>query len=270
MTAPQTHSVLLKPPRRNMDPQELYDFLYEMWKRTGEYTSSTPDLEGLEVNATQLNTLIDIRTDDTVQQQINTKESIANLGTMAYQNSNNILVTGGNLTGVTISDSQITIPVNSTSLDLKLSGTLFTESADVGNVGGVEADLSCFTMPANTLAAKGQFLEIVSWGLFAGSGAQKRIRLKLGATVLLDTGGGPTPSNGAWVLKSTVLTNSTTSQKVISNLFSPSTTMIEYAVSVDSTEDLSTVLDLCITGEAPNDNDIVQKGFVLEWFNSGV
>lgn len=270
MSAPTTHQVVLDPPQRNMSSEALYKFLYEVWKRTGSFNSSIPDLSGLAVNAVQLNTLIDIRTGDTVQDQLNSKENIANLKTMAYQDSDDVSITGGSIKKVTISDSTITIPVNTTFLDLKLGGTLFTNTVDVSNVGGVETDLTCYAMRPNTLASQGQFFEIISWGLFAASGTGKRIRLKLGATTLLDTGAGPTPSNGAWVLKATVLVNSTTSQKCIANIFSPATSMVEYAISTDSTEDLTTPLDLCVTGEAINDSDIIQKGFILEWFNSGV
>lgn len=270
MSAPDTHQVVLQAPRRDMTQEELYKFLYELWKRTGTYNSNVVDLNGLAVNAVQLNTLVDIRTGDTVQQQIDSKESIAKLRTMAYQDSDDVSITGGKIIQVTIADSAITIPVNTTSLDLKLGGTLFTNSVDVGNDAGVETDLTCYPMGPNTLATQGQFLEVISWGIFAASGTPKRIRLKLGTTILLDTGSGPTPSNGAWVLKATILVNDATSQKCIANIFSPATSMVEYAISTDSTEDLTTPLDVCITGEAGSADDIVQKGLIIEWFDSGV
>ncbi|NIT57595.1 MAG: hypothetical protein GWN00_15605, partial [Aliifodinibius sp.] len=60
----------------------------------------------------------------TVQQQINLKEDKSALGTMAYQNADNVNITGGALKNVAISDSKITIKAGESGTSIKLHGTL--------------------------------------------------------------------------------------------------------------------------------------------------
>lgn len=78
---------ILHPPVPEMtnNLEETYKFLLEIWKRTGGYTAFEPvDLKGLSVNADELNTLDGIRTDTTVQYQINGLGHNINLGVIAY------------------------------------------------------------------------------------------------------------------------------------------------------------------------------------------
>jgi hypothetical protein len=70
--------LILNPPTPDMlsNPNALYRFLLEIYTRSGGYTPNELNITGLKVTVAQLNTLIGIRLDDTVQEQLNSKETV--------------------------------------------------------------------------------------------------------------------------------------------------------------------------------------------------
>uniref|UniRef100_A0A6M3J257 Uncharacterized protein n=1 Tax=viral metagenome TaxID=1070528 RepID=A0A6M3J257_9ZZZZ len=88
--------------KRDLDQQFKYN--YEIWKRTGGYKSSSSDLSGLTASVNEINMLQGVRTDDLVQEQLDQKANIADLGTMAYQDSDAVAITGGTIDAADITN----------------------------------------------------------------------------------------------------------------------------------------------------------------------
>jgi hypothetical protein len=265
MSAPSKREVILQPPRPGMhqDINEFYKFSYEIWERTGGYTPAVTNLKGLEASVKELNTLVGIRTDDTVQEQLNLKADAANIGTIASQDADNVSITGGIIETTTIKKSNITVQAGDTDNDLDIGGTLHIDTTPVGNIGTGEDTLITYTMDANTLNVNGNYLEILAWGITAANANNKRIKLKVGSTILLDTGS-VAANNASWFLNVRFIRTSGSSEQAIASILSNAFT--NSSTYTDVSEDLTTNLDIFCTGEATTDDDIVQKGLLIKWF----
>jgi hypothetical protein len=144
MAAPNTHKKIIDAPdpQKMKSPRWLYQYLFDIWKRTGGETSSVANLAGLEASVDELNTLVGINRGEGVQTQLNQKENKANLKTMAYQDATSVAITGGAITGTSISQSPITIEAGTcVGCNIKLHGTLHVSMVAVGNVGSGEDKL---------------------------------------------------------------------------------------------------------------------------------
>jgi len=267
MTSSQISNIVLQPPRPSMDTNssEFFSLIYELWNRSGGYESSNPDLKGLKASVSELNTLVGVRTDDTVQDQLDTKANQADLGTMADQDADNVAITGGSIEDVTISNSNVTIRAGGSVVDIPLGGTLTVDTTSVGNVGAGEDTLITYSMAANTLNLDGNFLEIFAWGITAANANNKTIKLKFGTTTLLDTGA-VAANNANWSITSKIIRTAAATQQVISSIISDNSLIIDSSTFTASTEDLTTSLSILCTGEATTNDDIIQKGLIVKWF----
>lgn len=268
-------------PGMEKNSTELYKFLYELYVRSGGATQSAPDdLEGLAVSAKQLNTLINIRTDTTVQNQLDTKANLTGLGTMALQDANNVAISGGALssvsltssslvgttiTGSSISSSVITIPVGL--LALNLGATLAVDTTEVGNVGVGEDTLISYTLASNTLIADTQHLEIYAWGTTAANANNKTVKLYLGSTLILQSAAAAV-NNVGWSINARLVRTGAAAQQSSATLLSNNSSFAELGVFASLAEDLTADLDIYCTGEATSDDDIIQKGLIIKWFNT--
>lgn len=273
MAAPPVHQPIIDAP----DPQKLrnkgwlYKFTHDVWQRTGGQKSVIADMSGLEASVDELNTLVGIYKGETVQQQLNKKEDKANLGTMAYQDANNVTIVGGTIRNVGISKSDITIQAGGCqSCDIKLNGTLHMDMTAVGNVGTGEDTLISYTMPANVLYEDLQFLEIIAFGIVAANANNKQIKLKLGATevfaspVILTT----LPDGASWELTSRITRTGSATQKCISKMILNTKLCEACAQYVLASENTTSALNIFCTGEATADNDIVQEGLIVKWYSN--
>ena len=269
MSNSSQHSVLLQPPTPGlpMDVKDQYKFNYEVWKRTGGYNSSLTNLQGLEVSAVQLNTLIDIRTDDTVQQQLSQKANTASLGSMAYQNQNSVIITGGNISSVNISRSNITVQPGTSNNDIPIGGTLVSNTTSVGNVGVGEDTLITHLVLAASLVTTGSYLEISAWGTVAANANNKTIKLKFGTTTLVDTTA-VAANSGSWYITAKIVRVTATSQQCIASIISDNALITNSATYTDAIENLDSNLNVFCTGEATTDDDIIQKGLLIKWFKA--
>lgn len=73
----------LQPPTREMDERQQTQWDWTMWKRTGGFNSGIADFSGLEATVSELNTLVGIHTNVTVQSQIDGKQNSFGVGTTA-------------------------------------------------------------------------------------------------------------------------------------------------------------------------------------------
>jgi len=284
MSTPERHSVVLPPPQPGMhlDTKEIYKHLYEIWKRTGGYESQIPDLKGLKASVNELNSLIGIRTDESVQTQLDLKENKADLGTLAKQDADAVNITGGTInntqlnydqivqstiTTSTIANSDITINVGDTTNNVKLNGTLNVNTTPAGNVGSGETNLIIYQVLADSLYNNQEFIEIKAWGTLAANANNKQIKLYFGSDLLLDTGS-VAANSGSWSIKSTIIRTSINTQQCISQIISDNALIIDSANYVDGTGNLDTDINIYCTGQGSATDDIVQKGLIVKWFNN--
>lgn len=273
MTAPLTHKVVLPAPQPNIlkDEKSLYKFLYEIWRRTGDYSSNLPDLSNLNASVTELNTLQGIRTDEVVQSQLDTKADYSGLGTLAFQDATDINVSGGILDNVAVTNSTITntslsVPIGDSGLASEVGAILNVNLTLQGNSGAIETGLISYTLVADSLASNLAFIELHAWGTFAANANNKTVKLKIGSTTLLDTTA-VAANSGSWSIKAKVLRKTLTTQQAISEIISDNTLVIDKSSFVDVTEDLGTSLEIRCTGQGTADNDIIQKGLTIKWYS---
>jgi hypothetical protein len=269
MSAPSKHTVVLPPPYSGIhkNGNEMYKHFYEYWKRTGGYKSSVTDLKGLEASVKELNTLVGVRTDESVQEQIDLKANSADLGTMSTQDSDAVTITGGTITNASISESNIQIPGGTSGLSLQLGATLHTDTSEVGNVGLGEDTLITFNMAENVLAVNGQYLEITAWGTIAANANNKRIKFKLGSTTLLDTTA-VAANAGSWMIDVKIIRTASSAEQCISKIISDNALIVDSANYISAVEDTTGTLNIFCTGEAVANDDIIQKGLIIKWFNN--
>lgn len=279
MSAPQKHSVVTGAPIPGAlkDINYLYKFLYELWIRTGGEKSTTGDLNGLESSVGELNTLVGIRIDETVQQQLDLKTNSSDLGTMSLQDADDVAITGGAASNVSIDSasfhngsitgSTIKIPVNTTSLSLQLGATLTSSTTDVGNVGSGEDTLISYVIPANTLGDDLQYLEVFAWGSVAANANNKTIKLKIGSTTLFDTGA-VAANDGSWMIDARIIRTGAGSMQSITRCISSNSLIVNSANYVIVSEDTASSLTLSCTGEGTSNADIIQHGQIIKWFKT--
>lgn len=139
---------------------------------------------------------------------------------------------------------------------------LNTSSTTAGNTaGGAATPLFTYTVPASTLATNGDSLEFMASGTFDATAAtDKQIRVKFGATTILNTLSTTTGGIATdWTLRGTVMRTGAATQKCECSIVYtrgadvPTQTM-DY---VTAAETLSGTVDLKVTGEAANADNVV-------------
>ena len=156
-----------------------------------------------------------------------------------------------------------------------LTGVLSTSVTAVGNVGTGEDDLITYSLPANSLASNGQTLRVHAWGTLAGNANAKTLKFYLGSTTGFSTTLVPFATTtalitGQWMLEALIVRtgNSTQSLVVRFTQLSGGTADIRDIVMdrniVSATETDTAAITVKCTGQATNDNDIVQSGMVVE------
>lgn len=267
-----TTTAILEPPRfehyANQDGGEiLYKFSYELWKRSGGYKPAITNLRGLTASVAELNTLDGIHTDDTVQQQIDLKANSADLGTMADQDKDSVDISGGIITGTTLSGNDITILAGGSSVDIELGGTLVSDIVAAQNIGAGEDTLMTYTVAGNSLNATGDYLEIEAWGTVAANANNKTIKLKFGTTTLLTTGA-VAANSGSWWISARIARRTDSLQTIITKIISDNTLIIDSATYTAGAEDTTGDLAVFCTGEGTADGDIIQNGLIVKWFKA--
>lgn len=144
------------------------------------------------------------------------------------------------------------------------SFVLNTNTTPVANVGAGEDDLITYAVAGNTLDTNAQYIHYIMGGTFASSINSKRIRVKLGSTTLFDTGALAITAAGDWHVEGYIIRTGSATQRCVVEFASNEAAMLATADYVDATEDLTTSLTLKATGEATDNDDIIQKLLVVE------
>lgn len=279
MAEPERHEPIIDAPNPDKlnDKGWLIRHLTDIWIRTGGFTSAIFSMKGLKASVNEINTLVGINTGDTVQQQLNEKANTSDLGNMAFQNSNAIQVTGGTaanltittstITNSTINTSNISIIAGASTAGVLLGGTLKIDMTAVGNVGTGEDNLISYAMPAKVLGHNLESLEITAFGTVAANANNKRIKLKFGTTTLYDTTA-VAANAGSWEITSKITRTASAVEKCITKIVSSNSLILDNSNYVLASENTDNNLNIFCTGEATTNNDIVQEGLIIRWFNA--
>lgn len=129
-----------------------------------------------------------------------------------------------------------------------------------GNTAATETTLFSYTVPGGTLASVGDCLEFMASGSISGTGnTDKRVRVKFGATTILDTTGCGGGFAFDWTLRGTAMCTGATSQKCEAvfgyntNGDVPTQTQ-NYIVAAET---LANAIVLKVTGQGTSANDVV-------------
>lgn len=159
----------------------------------------------------------------------------------------------------------LTVVPGSASLTARAGGVIYQSITAVGNVGAGEDDLISQSIAANVLSANGQRIVGEFNGRFAANGNAKRIRLKFGATTILDMGTGISPNGNVWRLQYTITRTGAATQRVSASLLIGGISGPVFTGVTTAAETLSGAITLKATGEATSNDDIVNDEFWCEW-----
>lgn len=177
---------------------------------------------------------------------------------LSSNSSDNVIGTVEYLTGLT-SDTPTWVTNNGVN---RVPVKLYYSVADAGtgNVGVGEDNLKTYALPANTLFMNQQAIEIIAWGTTAANGNNKTLKLYFGSTQLVTTGAVAANSKD-WELRAVVVRLSNTSQQSIAR-----GNFNGVSLASDLTvpgETLSGAVTIKCTGEATSNDDIVQRGLIV-------
>lgn len=150
---------------------------------------------------------------------------------------------------------------------MKVGGLLSALTTTTGNVGTGEDDLLSYSVPAALLAANGDSIFFQAAGTIANNVNAKRIRVKFGATTILDSGAAGIPVSTAieWTLQGRIIRTGAATQKCHATLNTSSISFTGFSSYETAAETLSGAVVLKLTGEATSDNDIVQEAMTVEF-----
>jgi hypothetical protein len=122
-----------------------------------------------------------------------------------------------------------------------------------------------YTVPAATLAVNGDHLEFKAAGVFAATANNKRLRIKYGATTLLDTGTLAITAASDWEVQGQIIRTGAATQKSTVSLLSSDAAVADFPDLTTPAETLSGTVVLKLTGEATADNDVVEETLTVRF-----
>lgn len=143
-------------------------------------------------------------------------------------------------------------------------GRMTTNLTAVGNTGAGETDMQTVSIPANTLFSSGQCLRVTVWGETAANANNKTIRLKFGALTIATIG--PAALNGPkWRIEALIPFITAATQK-ITGIAGTDDTVLGPTVTygIDGAVNLAITNTLKTTGQGTANNDIIQRGTLVE------
>lgn len=142
-----------------------------------------------------------------------------------------------------------------------ITSTTTTNTTAVGNITTGEDDLMTYSVPANTMGTDGDYMSFRASGTIANNANAKRIRIKYGATTILDTGAAGLPASVAasWKCEAEVIRTGAATQKCSGKLEVGNGTTYPFVAYVTAAETLSGAVTFKLTGEATSTDDIIQE-----------
>ena len=238
---------------------EVYRRDYSIWKRIGGYTQAETGFKNMSYQNANNITITGGRIETT---------SIVSCSIAGATITNSTFQTGS-ISNVDLSNSDLSdcgINQGGSSLFIGIGGNAFNSIIPKGSSGIVETNLIEYLMPANSMNADGIYIELEAWGTFAANSSNKTLRLYLGTAVLLEVPA-IAANGGSWVINSSVVRASSSAQKANSKIISSNTSVGAYSSVTSPTADTTGVISIKCTGKGTSNNDVVQDGLIVKFFN---
>jgi hypothetical protein len=145
----------------------------------------------------------------------------------------------------------------------RVPGVIHTNITTAGNVGTGEDTLFTYTIPANVLSTDKDTIRATFTGTFAATANDKRIRVKFGATTIVDTTDASTQA-GNWRAEVEIVRTGATTQKC-SGFFVSSIGTNNPTYYAAAAETLSGTVALVVTAEATATDDAVFQMGKVRW-----
>ncbi len=145
-------------------------------------------------------------------------------------------------------------------------GTISVNTTAVGNVGAGTDDLMTYSLPANSLSANGKGVRVKAWGTTANNANAKAITFQFGSTSVVSSSLAISQV-GVWYVEVMVFRTGANAQAYISELINRGVGNNANATEGSATETDTSAITIKMTGVGVADNDIVQKGMIVEFIN---
>jgi len=148
-------------------------------------------------------------------------------------------------------------------LAYRRAGRVHSDTVAVGNSGTGERSLMTWTMPAGILNETGRSITVKVWGDTAANGNNKTLRCYYDSQLIASFG--PTASNKQpWSLEYTILVGPTLNAEQILVSSAGWNGKNEVVTTLSATVNTGTASAIKCTGEGRDDNDIVQRGLIVQ------
>lgn len=147
-----------------------------------------------------------------------------------------------------------------------LGGVATINTTAVGNVGAGTDDLMTYSLPANALSANGKGIRITAWGTTANNANAKTVTLEWGDAATVLTTALTASIVGQWRITATVIRTGASTQDVSAMLVQGATVIVDQEQTAATQTDTAAI-QIAVTGTATANNDIVQEGLLVEFFN---
>lgn len=150
-----------------------------------------------------------------------------------------------------------------------MGGKLNVNTTAVGNVGAGTDDLMTYSLPADVLGSNGKGVRITAWGTTANNANAKTVAILFGASSLGSLAL-TTNNAGRWRVMAEIIRTGSNAQTYninIGNGLSTSSLLGYVNQCADITETDTAGITIKCTGVGVADNDIVQKGMIVEFIS---
>lgn len=150
----------------------------------------------------------------------------------------------------------------------KVVGTVSVNLTDVGNFGAGTDDLMTYALPAAMLSVDNKSLiRFTAWGTLGATANAKSVLVTFGATAItvIDA---TSVNAGHWRIQGEIVRVTSTTQKTSgagSSMSNTATGNIGWAKTGTAAETLANSITFKIQAIGTTDNDIVQKGLIVEY-----
>ena len=169
-------------------------------------------------------------------------------------------------TGGIDTTGDVVIAMGTGSGTAKAPGTANVNTTAVGNVGIGTDDLMTYSLPANSLSANGKGVRITVWGTAANNANAKTVTVAFGATTLVSTALTASQAD-VWWAEAIVIRTGAATQEAFAELTQGGTVTLSDVEQSNPAETLSGAVTIKCTGTATANDDIVQEGMVVEFYN---
>jgi hypothetical protein len=161
---------------------------------------------------------------------------------------------------IDLTNGVVIVPAGASTNRMNYGGNIFAVASDVGTIANTsETDLAVTNIAGFTLTNNLDAVEFWAAGTYGATANNKTIRVKLGATTLLDTGVRAI-NGGDWAIDGKIIRTGASAQRATIRFLAPAFTTNEYTTA---TEILGNNLLLKITGQngTAAANDIIFTGW---------